>query len=249
MRACTALAATVAVFAHAGATFDFAAHPWVAPGATDLRGPCPMLNTLANHGILAHDGRSISMDDLISGLGETLHFNDSLVRTLGTPAFSTSTTGDPTTFHLDDIAKPEVIEHMGSLSRADAFTGDAKSFNAAVWAETRGYLEEGAAASGKGTVDIKTMATARSKRIATARATNPAFSLTARQVTISLGESAVILGTFGQSYTAPAAPLEWLAVVFEKERMPEGWTKSETQITVEQVMSLSALINAASPSS
>lgn len=26
--------------------------PWKAPGPNDSRGPCPMLNTLANHGYL-----------------------------------------------------------------------------------------------------------------------------------------------------------------------------------------------------
>lgn len=26
--------------------------PWVAPGPSDSRSPCPMLNTLANHGYL-----------------------------------------------------------------------------------------------------------------------------------------------------------------------------------------------------
>lgn len=28
-----------------------AAHPYIAPGPNDLRGPCPGLNTLANHGV------------------------------------------------------------------------------------------------------------------------------------------------------------------------------------------------------
>lgn len=28
------------------------AHPYIKPGPTDLRGPCPGLNTLANHGYL-----------------------------------------------------------------------------------------------------------------------------------------------------------------------------------------------------
>ena len=27
------------------------AHPWIAPALTDMRGPCPGLNTLANHGV------------------------------------------------------------------------------------------------------------------------------------------------------------------------------------------------------
>ncbi|TQN67024.1 putative sterigmatocystin biosynthesis peroxidase stcC [Colletotrichum shisoi] len=243
MRASTALAATVAMSANAAAATEIAAHPWLAPDAAAVRSPCPMLNSLANHGYLARDGRAISMADLISGLGSALHFNESLVRTLGTPAFATSTTGDPTTFNLDDIAKHNVIEHDGSLSRADfVVTGDAKTFNQTVWAETRGYLEAGAAAAAK--VDAQTMATARSKRIATAQATNPSFGLTSSQVTVSLGESAVILGTIGQSFSEPAAPLEWLRVVFEQERLPfaEGWTTSETEITTAQVLALSQRI-------
>ncbi|KXH48418.1 hypothetical protein CSAL01_13512 [Colletotrichum salicis] len=250
MRASAVLAATCAMSA-SGAALPRdaapAAHPWLAPDAAAgaVRGPCPMLNSLANHGYLARDGKSISMQDLIAGLGSALHFNESLVRTLGTPAFATSTTGNASTFNLDDIAKHNVIEHDGSLSRADfAVTGDAKTFNETVWAETKGYLETGAAAASDNKVGVATMASARSKRIATAQATNPSFNLTTSQVTVSLGESAVILGTIGQSYTAPAAPVEWLKVVFEEERLPfnEGWNTSAEVITTAQVLGLSQLI-------
>lgn len=31
---------------------EAAVNPWKAPGPDDSRGPCPMLNTLANHGYL-----------------------------------------------------------------------------------------------------------------------------------------------------------------------------------------------------
>ena len=31
-------------------------HAWVAPGANDIRGPCPGLNALANHGYFPHSG-------------------------------------------------------------------------------------------------------------------------------------------------------------------------------------------------
>ncbi|KZL83607.1 chloroperoxidase-like protein [Colletotrichum incanum] len=249
MRASAVIVATAAMAANANAA-EVAAHPWLAPGASAVRGPCPMLNSLANHGYLARDGKEISMQDLIAGLGSALHFNESLVRTLGTPAFATSTTGNASTFNLDDIAKHNVIEHDGSLSRADfAVTGDAKTFNETVWSETKGYLEAGASTDSK--VDYKTMATARSKRIATAKATNPSFNLTASQVTVSLGESAVILGTIGQSFSAPAAPLEWLKVVFEEERLPftEGWETSATEITTAQVLGLSQLIATSGSSS
>lgn len=32
------------------------AHAFLAPGASDLRGPCPAMNALANHGYIARDG-------------------------------------------------------------------------------------------------------------------------------------------------------------------------------------------------
>ena len=35
------------------------AHYFVAPGANDIRGPCPGLNAAANHNFLAHDGESL----------------------------------------------------------------------------------------------------------------------------------------------------------------------------------------------
>jgi hypothetical protein len=31
-------------------------HAWVAPGPNDIRGPCPGLNALANHGYFPHNG-------------------------------------------------------------------------------------------------------------------------------------------------------------------------------------------------
>lgn len=36
--------------------------------STDLRSPCPMLNTLANHGFIARDGRDIKSEDLYNAL-------------------------------------------------------------------------------------------------------------------------------------------------------------------------------------
>ena len=32
------------------------AHAFIAPGASDLRGPCPAMNALANHGYIARNG-------------------------------------------------------------------------------------------------------------------------------------------------------------------------------------------------
>lgn len=40
--------------------------PWDAPSETDLRAPCPLLNSLANHYFLPHDGANISVEVLVN---------------------------------------------------------------------------------------------------------------------------------------------------------------------------------------
>lgn len=41
-------------------------HPFKEPGPTDQRGPCPGLNTLANHGYIPRTGIA-TVGDIISG--------------------------------------------------------------------------------------------------------------------------------------------------------------------------------------
>ncbi|KAK4160541.1 putative peroxidase [Cladorrhinum sp. PSN259] len=43
---------------------------YLKPHNADLRGPCPLLNTLANHGYLPRDGRGLHANELYSALGK-----------------------------------------------------------------------------------------------------------------------------------------------------------------------------------
>ncbi len=43
-----------------------------------VRGPCPMMNTLANHGYLPRDGRNITKPNAVHALTTALNFNTSL---------------------------------------------------------------------------------------------------------------------------------------------------------------------------
>ena len=45
---------------------------WKEPGPDDLRGPCPALNTLANHGYLPRDGRNVYVSDIIFAMDKYL---------------------------------------------------------------------------------------------------------------------------------------------------------------------------------
>ena len=53
------------------------AHAFIAPGASDLRGPCPGLNALANHGYIPRNGytnllEAVSAVQSVYGIGSSL---------------------------------------------------------------------------------------------------------------------------------------------------------------------------------
>src|SRR5690348_5072675 len=47
---------------------------YVAPQPGDSRSACPMLNAMANHGILPHDGKNISFRELNTTVRQTFNF-------------------------------------------------------------------------------------------------------------------------------------------------------------------------------
>lgn len=67
------------------------------------RSPCPMVNTLANHGYLPRDGLNITMAILVAGLLDGVNLAEPATRLVGAKALEASTTGNPETFNLDDL--------------------------------------------------------------------------------------------------------------------------------------------------
>jgi hypothetical protein len=64
-----------------------------------------MLNALANHGYLPRDGKDISVPILVTALLDSINLAPDATIIAGVKALRTSTTGNPLTFHLDDLAK------------------------------------------------------------------------------------------------------------------------------------------------
>lgn len=102
-------------------------HPWI-PAVLVLnasRSPCPMLNTLANHGFLPRDGQNITRDDFNNAQVSALNFDEDLASTttnamvakLGSPKNSS------TLFNLADFASHNHTEHDASLTRLDIIQG------------------------------------------------------------------------------------------------------------------------------
>ncbi|KAF2167105.1 hypothetical protein M409DRAFT_54310 [Zasmidium cellare ATCC 36951] len=114
------------------------AHYFVAPGKNDIRGPCPGINTAANHNFLAHDGITtfnelIDMQQNVYGVGYDLAV---LLAVLGVGLDGDPITGklsigcDATTRTASPGLGPELgldghnkFEGDTSLTRNDYFTG------------------------------------------------------------------------------------------------------------------------------
>ncbi|KZL76550.1 sterigmatocystin biosynthesis peroxidase stcc (chloroperoxidase) [Colletotrichum tofieldiae] len=172
------------------------------------RSPCPGLNAIANHGYLPRDGENISLEILTKALNETANLHSSLSEFLGDLALKLSTTGDPKTFHLNDIAAHgDFIEHDASLSRADAYFGDNLSFNKTIWAGSKSIL------FAQDPIPLASFSKARAARFKASMAGNPEFHVTEDQKSGSLLEMATISKLFRINNTTEASS-EWIRVLF-----------------------------------
>ncbi|KAF6802514.1 hypothetical protein CMUS01_15327 [Colletotrichum musicola] len=236
----SALIFSVALTADAFAIVRRDANDWAAPTAADRRSPCPMVNTLANHGYLPRNGLNVSLADLITGFTAAVNLDPAATTLVGQKALLTSTTGNNATFNLDDLNTHGIIEHDGSLSRKDTYFGDNHSFDKEIWASVASHFTES-------TISIPTAAKARAARLQAAAAANPDFSLDANGVQFSFIETALYLSIFGNLVDGNANT-EWVKVLFEQERLPfqEGFARSETPVTAAGILGLVSKVAAAS---
>lgn len=83
-----------------------------------VRGPCPGLNTLANHGFLPHSGQNISRADLVSGMLAGTNQDESISGLLFSILVELGLASDNTTdatFSLLDLGRHDVLEHDASF--------------------------------------------------------------------------------------------------------------------------------------
>ena len=95
---------------------------YVPPKEGDSRSACPMLNAMANHGILPHDGKNITFTELNHKVRHTYNFAASFC--LFVPKFSAdflNKSYSKDTFDLADLSlhSDKAIEHDASLTRQD----------------------------------------------------------------------------------------------------------------------------------
>jgi len=193
---------------------------YVPPGEGDSRSACPMLNALANHGILPHDGKNISFKMMSETVRTTYNFAPSFcffvpnyIARILKKDYSTDT------FDLADINLHNGIEHDASLLREDTFfQPDQGKIHAPFINELL------ASASGKDKnagvlLTSNDLSRYSAKRRTEAKARNPEFSLSLFHKMFGSSNCSTLLAICGGRVSD-------LRPFLLEERIPEGWEPS-----------------------
>ncbi|RYP65438.1 hypothetical protein DL771_008310 [Monosporascus sp. 5C6A] len=216
-------------------------HDWHPPVYGDVRGPCPMLNSLANHGYLPRNGKDITENRTIEALGTALNIDSELAQFLFEAAVTTNPTPNATTYSLSDLVRHNILEHDASLSRVDYYFGNPQPFNQTVFDQTRSYWTDPI-------INVQQAANALWARMETSNATNPNFTLSELGESFSYGESAGYIIVLGNKTTG-TVPRDWVEYLFENERLPleVGWTRRTDTITMDDLLDMLGQVYAAAP--
>ncbi|KAJ3117091.1 Arachidonate 5-lipoxygenase [Physocladia obscura] len=205
---------------------------YAVPLSTDLRGPCPALNTLANHGLLPRDGRGITATMLVDAVREGFNMDATVLISAVYPQdgqgqgvrTADEVTPDGTPFlNLDDLAKhsPSKMEHDVSLTRKDFSIGDNKRVDPAL-------VDALIASSSDGiSVNADDLASFRVARYKDSKVRNPDLLFGAKQLVTACVESAVLLNTLGRD---GKIPIEHIKSFFLREEIPANYLKPKQLI-------------------
>lgn len=149
-----------------------------------------MMNTLANHGYLPHDGRNLTQDAVVSALKNGINFDEGLGTLMFQMAVPVNPEPNATFFTLDQLNQHNVLEHDASLSRSDAFFGNNHVFNETVFETSIKYW------SGE-ILDANQLAMSKVFRQVESKAFNPEYTFSTTTEAFSLGELAAPIIVFG----------------------------------------------------
>ncbi|KAL9935788.1 hypothetical protein V8E36_005365 [Tilletia maclaganii] len=212
--------------------FD-SAHPCRKPRSSDIRGPCPGLNTLANHGYLNRTG-IVTPQDIVKAVqigynmaqplavflawGAHVVDGNLLTNLISIGRKSTRTgTAAPAAGPAGGLNTHGLFEGDASTTRGDAYFGDNFSFNETLFKY------------GNGKYDINAAAEVRWARIQDSMARNPTFDFTTpRYFTGALRRINFVNG----SDTSEALNLKDARLFFQNNTFPTGFRRREGEVGV-----------------
>lgn len=209
----------------------FEIHPWLADSTDDpstfSRGPCPALNTLANHGYINRDGKNITTTQLINALSQVYSIDASFAKTLANGALKQlgrpvdNADDEYVLNELSDLNNRGAIEHDASLTRSDLYIAKASGAktNLAINATLIDKVIDNANAK-DATYSAKEFGKLRKLRYEESKLENPEFEWSITNKLAAYGEAALLLLVFGNG---ERVSLDRLLSVLRDERLPEGY--------------------------
>ncbi|KAF9443871.1 Cloroperoxidase [Macrolepiota fuliginosa MF-IS2] len=214
-----------------------AAHPWKAPGPSDIRGPCPGLNTLANHGYLPRNGVA-SPAQIITAVQEGFNMENSFARFVTYSAHlidgnlvtdllsigqATNETGPapPAPALAAGLDTHALFEGDASMTRADAYWGDNHSFNQTLFNELMSFMDK----YGNGRYNLTVASEIRWQRIQDSMSTNPTFGLIMPRFFTAYAETTFPINFFvdGRMTGTRSLSKEDAQYFFQRGQFPDGW--------------------------
>ncbi|KAF3026620.1 hypothetical protein E8E14_014429 [Neopestalotiopsis sp. 37M] len=224
-----------------GSTIRLNHFAWKPAGHNDLRSPCPAMNTLANHGFVPRDGRHITKDILIKGIKEGYNIGYEFASGIWDMAKRVNPQPNATIALLTcqffdmDMLQPThgLVEHDGSLSRADIYFDTSGKFDPEVFDSFMSYF-------GNDTeIDLRSLANARARHAYDMSLINPEFGIANESVPVLVGENALMLAIWGDPIVQ-VIDRAYFEYFFRNERMPVelGWSPPTTEIgpTIGQIV-------------
>ncbi|KAF8991584.1 Chloroperoxidase [Cyathus striatus] len=214
-------------------------HPWKAPKAGDIRGPCPGLNTLASHGYIPRNGIATPAQ-LVAGVQEGFNMgydlalfvtyagmlvDGNLVTNLLSIGHKTPLTGQdpPKPATAGGLNTHAVLEGDVSMTRGDAFFGDNHNFNETLFQELSIFADR----YGGGFYNFTSIAEFRWHRIQESLAANPEFTFTTPRYYTAYADCMFPLLFFVDGRVGnEQLSLEHTRGFFQDGRMPDGFHRS-----------------------
>ncbi|KAJ7027363.1 hypothetical protein C8F04DRAFT_1103435 [Mycena alexandri] len=226
-------------------------HPFIAPGPNDQRGPCPGMNTLANHGYIPRNGIA-SFEEIVTGAMEAFNVQAGLMEFItaanmmmrgnpfvnkvsigGSSPLVPSLPGNIGSPHPGGIALHGGFEGDASMTRADAFIGDNRNFQDILYdldlLQLGQFGDNGP--NGNHTVfNVVTMIGIKQQNLAMDQAANLQFTVPPRRLSAMFTEASFVLNVFANG-TTKQATLPIVGSFFRNQTFPQNWFRAATPVS------------------
>ncbi|CAI5468413.1 unnamed protein product [Closterium sp. Yama58-4] len=214
--------------------------PYIPPGATDNRGPCPGFNTMANHGVFPRDGSAIPRKRIVNAFRKFYSFSPTVTNALINGAFSAGV-GDRAagTIDLVQLRAHNKLEHDVSLVSDDAYLGNNYLVNKTLFNQMLSF------SSTKKYITLREIGRFRKHRFYGSHKNNPQLSYDTNREAVAFSEAAALAGVFGGRLRFYAVPISYLKSFLRDHRYPKGFRPPLVPLSFPELLAVAARIKVA----